>query len=171
MPRRSLRDVVHAAVECATVRPVGNWFDTAVRCRNQPNRVPCRGYVTVKWEPGEITWLCPDCGDSGSVHDWEGGDSDLREFAADPFDDPEHELLLSPSEFAVLWGLDELRYACPRLLAACTYRDGRVEMTGSRRELMYLLATIENLETPLRGEKLRAVDDVVRYVAATLEDI
>lgn len=34
MPRRALREVVHAAIECATVRPMGNWFDTAVRCRS-----------------------------------------------------------------------------------------------------------------------------------------
>ena len=171
MPRRSLRGVAEAAIECATVRPAANWFDTAIRCRNRPNRVPCRGYITVTWEPGEVKWLCPDCGDSGSIHGWEGGERDLREFAADPLDDPEHELLLSPSEFDILWGLDELHYACPRLLAACTYRDGRVEMGGSRRELTYMLVIIEQLETPLRGGKLRVVDDVVRYVVATLEEI
>ncbi len=168
MPRRSLRNLIEAAIECASVRPAGNWFDTAIRCRARPNHKPCDGHIVVQRLPDKVMWLCPDCQDAGSIHEWEGSDHDLSEFVGDDAREPRIELLLSPREFELLWFIHDLRLACPRLLAACTYRKGRVVMTGSKQELAWLLEIIGRMETPARGEKRRILDGVVEYVAATL---
>ena len=45
-----------------------------VRCRRRPNRKPCNGYIggTLDPEADMIIWWCPECGDHGSISNWQG---------------------------------------------------------------------------------------------------
>jgi len=45
-----------------------------VRCRRRPNRKRCPGEIdsTLDTENRAILWVCPICGDNGSIQGWEG---------------------------------------------------------------------------------------------------
>ena len=53
---------------------------TNIPCRRSPGRVRCGGEIVADFEdePGTIWWRCPECGDNGVIHGWEGTRWDRR---------------------------------------------------------------------------------------------
>ena len=45
-----------------------------VACRRRPGHSSCPGRVAASIHPksNDISWCCPECGDEGLIHHWEG---------------------------------------------------------------------------------------------------
>jgi hypothetical protein len=165
MPSRKLHNHLGFIIEAATVRPQGLWLDTALTCRKRQ----CRGHVGIQRLPDTIDWRCQLCDDSGSISDWEGSRNDISEFADDDAGEPRVTALLSQVEFTTLWSLPDLRSAVPRLLAAATFKQGRVAITGSRAELKFMLEFALGLIEQVAPAKRETVYGVLEYLEAVLD--
>lgn len=53
---------------------------TNVWCRRTRQRRPCGGEIVAGYggESADIVWECPECGDNGLIHDWQGSRWDRR---------------------------------------------------------------------------------------------
>ncbi len=83
-PARSLVNHLGAIVAAVTggdpEEPLG------VPCRRRPGRRPCPGEIDgfIDPESNKIHWLCPICGDNGSISNWEGMLWDCRAAGVEP---------------------------------------------------------------------------------------
>ncbi len=68
------------AIVSWTSRAGGVPEHTNVWCRRMPGRRQCGGEVVAGYrnEAGEIAWECPECGDNGVIHGWQGSRWDRR---------------------------------------------------------------------------------------------
>lgn len=68
-PARRLAEYMASIIDAAT-----RYDDqVVVRCRRRPGRRPCRTELEI-WtdrDTDDIHWLCPACGDSGLISDWQ----------------------------------------------------------------------------------------------------
>jgi len=66
---------------------------TNVWCRRSPGRRHCRGEIEAEYTDGRhtIAWGCPECGDRGFLHGWEGTRWDMSH---------QHNPPLQPTGFA-----------------------------------------------------------------------
>ena len=122
----------------------------SVSCRRRPGNSPCDCYlVAAVDEGGLISWRCPGCGDSGSIHDWEGTAFDLREArVAERLGETLviRSLTLSDADHARLMRLVHLPAPALRLvLRASQSKEGEqtvTEVTGSLDEFLSLQRAI-----------------------------
>lgn len=52
-----------------------------VSCRRRPNRKPCSGIIEGDEDPETeaLVWWCPECGDNGTLSNWQGTIWDLSD--------------------------------------------------------------------------------------------
>ena len=68
------------AIVSWTSRAGGVRERTNVWCRRRPRRRRCGGEIVSEYgnESPDIVWQCPDCGDNGLIHGWQGSRWDRR---------------------------------------------------------------------------------------------
>lgn len=83
-PARRMAEYFSAIVAMITEMDENLFEQSQVRCRRRPGRKPCPGIIEgyVHPEPDDILWWCPECGDKGSISNWQGT-------LWDRFDDPD----------------------------------------------------------------------------------
>lgn len=71
-----------AIVEWMSSRTVSGIEPTNVFCRRKPGRTRCQERIEAFFgcETEGIVWLCPEGGDNGLIHSWEGTAWDRREW-------------------------------------------------------------------------------------------
>ena len=52
-----------------------------VRCRRRPQRKPCNGIIKGEEDPEteDLIWWCPECGDNGTISNWQDTIWDLSD--------------------------------------------------------------------------------------------
>jgi hypothetical protein len=72
-PGLRLAEHITAIVQETTGDPDGDDLYPKVPCRRRPNRKPCPGEIASFIDPDDqqIIWLCPVCGDSGTISGWQ----------------------------------------------------------------------------------------------------
>lgn len=72
-------------VQAATLRAVGGWSLSEVRCRRRPGHKRCTRRVGVRRTeaPPAVEWECSGCRDGGTISGWEGTRWDLVDLFED----------------------------------------------------------------------------------------
>ncbi len=73
-PAKRLADYFGSIVSAMTSEPEGILVQSAVKCRRRPRRKPCLGIIVavIDADSEAIHWQCPECGDGGTISDWQG---------------------------------------------------------------------------------------------------
>jgi len=78
-PARRLAEFLVAIVAMTSLPESVTPTTYQVRCRRRPGRKPCPGYIVSGIDPEDevILWICPVCGDKGTIEHWQGTIWDL----------------------------------------------------------------------------------------------
>ncbi|MEE2003039.1 hypothetical protein QWY20_16390 [Alkalimonas sp. MEB108] len=80
-PGLRLAEYFTAITQETTGDPYGEQLYPKVPCRRRPNRKPCVGEIASYIDPDDqqIVWICPVCGDNGTISGWQGTLWDLTQ--------------------------------------------------------------------------------------------
>ncbi len=131
-------------VEAATANAAGLSFESPIRCRRRPKRVPCTGHIIVRRQdlPPEIQWACGECGDTGLVHNWRGTPWD---FAAHGDHAAQLAVYVRPADYKVLELFGPLDIASRALVLGARRVSQLVVIEGTPERLEWLSAALEAL--------------------------
>ncbi|MCB9540381.1 MAG: hypothetical protein H6704_29545 [Myxococcales bacterium] len=170
---RAERDVgagqrhVARIVEAATANAAGLSFESPIRCRRRPKRVPCTGHIIVRRQdlPSEIQWACGECGDTGLVHNWRGTPWDV---AGHDHRATQLAVYLRPADYKVIelyGGLD----ASSRALVLGARRVSQlVVIEGTPERLEWLCAAIDLMQPRARPADRDALERIRESLALRL---
>lgn len=104
----------------------GEEVSTSIECRRRPENFPCGGWLmaVIGVDDDLVHWVCPDCGDAGSIESWRGTPFDLSREEPEP-DGGVRELAIAPEELRRLHRLSHLSAPALTLLVSGDWVEGR----------------------------------------------
>jgi len=116
---------------------------TELACRRRPDRQPCVGQLLVRREAGtdRVLWLCPACGDGGSIHGWSGTPFDPGARERDPPVDGHlvrERVFVDQTELRTLERVGRLSRGALALVTQVQAEGERLALDGERSEFAEL---------------------------------
>lgn len=101
-PARCMAEFMGGVIAAATALSRGEWKHSAISCRRKPGHQKCPGRLLVRNKSdGYIGWVCPSCGDAGTIHHWQGSPWNMSEVSSQ-CDRPAFEVVVTEQEYDVV---------------------------------------------------------------------
>jgi len=101
-PARRMAEFMGGVIAAATALSHGEWKHSAISCRRKPEHRKCPGRLLVCKKPDDyIEWVCPSCGDAGTIHHWQGSPWNMSE-VSNQCDHPAFEVVVTEQEYDVV---------------------------------------------------------------------